>query len=255
MSFDRAESILGAVSEDVYRDQTAAETKYQGLEPPVMPVLHACPRAGEHKVRADTRLRQSLSTLDDTSRSGQTLALVHFTSTVPLFRKLLYGLQVRHPVNSGAAPPLRFGPQLAALPRRAQANIENLGVARRRRIDRRAALRTKGLSALCPALGGFHVNLGLSCDDMERALGCTNAGTKGRTRKRLTIRAMAYPNILGVDFRSVGDIPAMAAAVDLHDSLLPLIFNPAIPATQGVNNGSREAAKTSVLTSVTPGTT
>jgi hypothetical protein len=37
---------------------------------------------------------------------------------------------------------------------------------------------------------------------------------KGRTRQCLAIGAMAYLNLLGIDFCFVGEVPAMASTVD-----------------------------------------
>jgi hypothetical protein len=141
----------------------------------------------------------------------------------PLLRKLLYGLQIHNPVVCRATPPLRFRPQLGSLACRGNTDIEHRRVAYRSRIDRRAALRTKCLRAFCAAFGSLYINLWLPAQ-AKRFPCCGHADAKGGPRKCLAIRAMAYPDLLGINFRTIGDITAMARAVDLHNRLLH-VFN------------------------------
>src|SRR5262245_8355419 len=144
--------------------------------------------------------------------------------TGPLFSKLLYGLQIIYPIARRAEPPLGFGPQLGSLACRADADIEHLRVAHRRRIDRRAALGTECLGAFSAAFGSLHIDFRLSSRQAKCFLVCRNTDAKSGTRERLAICAVTYPDLLRIDFRTVGNIAAMACAIDLHHSLLLTII-------------------------------
>ena len=53
----------------------------------------------------------------------------------------------------------------------------------------------------------------------SRGLGLIQNVPFSSARKRLAIRAMAYPDVVGIDFRDVGNVAAMTPAIDLHNSL------------------------------------
>jgi hypothetical protein len=59
---------------------------------------------------------------------------------------------------------------------------------------------------------------------VENVAICPHTGTKRRSRKRLAIRAMADADLLGIDFRGISNIAAMAPAVDFHINLASVWF-------------------------------
>ena len=119
-------------------------------------------------------------------------------------------------------PDLAPGHQLGALARGAGANAENLGpLAYGCRIERRATVSAKRLSASATAFRRFDIDPRDTGNDPEVPVGSRNSNPKRRTRQRLAIRAMANSDPRRINLGLIGDISAVAGAF--------ILFHPPVP--------------------------
>src|SRR5581483_5684468 len=127
-----------------------------------------------------------------------------------------YGRDGAEPVLLRAAPDLFFRDEPVALAGRADTDIVDLRpLARRGRVDVRAALRAEGLHALAAAFGGLDVDRRLARDP-ERAVGRRNRSAERRAGQLLAVGAVADRRLLRVDLGFIGDVATMASTVDFH---------------------------------------
>src|SRR5690606_5524428 len=84
------------------------------------------------------------------------------------------------------------------------------------REKRRAAVRAEALCALVAALRGLHVDARLAAQQLEAAAHARHVDPVGGAGAGLAIGAVAYRHLLRVDLGFVGDLAAMACAVDFH---------------------------------------
>src|SRR5262245_31164543 len=114
-----------------------------------------------------------------------------------------------------------FGLQLRPLAYGSHPQPVDLGIGYGRRVDGCAALGTESLSARVSAFGGLlYVNLRLTRQQLKSVLSALHVGAERRTGAGLAIRAVAYPDVFGVDFSLISDVAAMTRTVDSHGHFL-----------------------------------
>ena len=140
-----------------------------------------------------------------------------------LYRALLVtahrGQPRERPRLRRARPALHLRHKLAALAQCAGTHhvVRFLAGAGRRRIDRRAALRTERLRARIAALRRhLDVNRRLARQHLESAAGDRNIGAERGTRAGLAIGAMTDAGFLRIGLAFESDEPAMTTAVHFH---------------------------------------
>src|SRR3984885_5859195 len=131
--------------------------------------------------------------------------------------------KLRHPRPGRTRPNLPLWMQTIALAQDADAqHVGLLGpVARRRRIDRRPAFRTKGLRAAVAAFRGLDVDRRFA-GRLEGVAGNRNGNAERGSADGLTIRAVTDRHLFRIDFRFDVDEAAMAGAVDFHETVPPV---------------------------------
>src|SRR5262245_55000754 len=131
-------------------------------------------------------------------------------------------VEPRHPRQRGAEPVLPFWNELVALAQDADADhVERLrALARRGRVDRRAAARAERLqSGMAAFRRGLEVSRRRS-GHLERRAGNGNVDAERGSRAALAIGAMADRGFLRIGLGFDGDVAAVARAVDFHALLL-----------------------------------
>ena len=150
--------------------------------------------------------------------ASQCALLAHLESQRRLLGELFDRRQIGQPGLGGPRPNLAPWNERVSLAHCPGANRKHLRIVWSGRVDGRSALRTESLRSLCATLAGLHIDLRLPCEKPETISWSENVRAECRSRQRLAVCAMTNSDVLRVDRRLVGDEPAVASPVNLHDA-------------------------------------
>ena len=138
---------------------------------------------------------------------------------------LFHRVEIEGPGQCRAPKALPLRRQFGPLADSAETQIDETPAFQARRVNRRSAGAAKVLDNLSAASAALAIGAGLAVQG-EPFDAHPHARAIGRAGKRLAVCAVADHDAVGVDFRLIGDLAAVAPAVDLepHCSLRCLSF-------------------------------